>query len=278
MVLAGCSSETPRDQPRAAESPAAAYQVFPPTTRFGVAPKAVLENTGDVALEHPYEFVLARLDEGVWRTLPSTEEPEWACDSAPATVLHPGHSESQHLRVCDWTGVELVLPPGTYRVTKTVLTIPSHPEEDPIELRETAEFEIAEPSGDVPAPDECKVLCISDTRVEPGQTLRVTFDPPLRYTWGVPSELHAGTAPTLLPVAYLTAWQRRDEEITTLWPDERGGYEDVGFEGRGSWRWTVPKRLEPGIYSISKQGIKGGVQQPIEDRTKLWVVSFEVTD
>ncbi len=161
-VLAGCSSEAPRDEPRAAVSPDAAYQVFPPTTRFGVAPKAILENTGDVALEHPYEFALARLDEGVWRTLGSTEDSEWACGSTPASVLHPGHSESQHLRVCDWNRIEHVLPPGTYRVTKTVLTIPSHPEEDAVGIRETAEFDVAEPIGDVPGPTSAR-SCASAT-------------------------------------------------------------------------------------------------------------------
>ncbi len=62
----------------------------------------------------------------------------------------------------------------------------------------------------------------------------------------------------------------------TFFPGEGGGYEDIGFRGRGSWRWTVPKRLEPGIYSIEKHGIRGG-RRPIGERTKLWVVSFEVT-
>ncbi len=275
-VLAACSPETPRGEPRVAASPDAAYQVFPPTNRFGEVPKSIFENSGNVPLEYPHEFALARLDEGVWRTLQSEEDPEWACGSGSATVLHPGHSESQHLRVCDWNSLEYVLPPGTYRVTKTVLTIPTQPEEEPIELRETAEFAIAEASGDVPGPDECEILCISDTRVEPGQTVRVTFDPPLRYAWGVPSHLHAGTAPTLLPVAYLTAWQTRDKEIMTFFPGEGVGWEDIGFQGRGSWRWTVPTRLEPGIYSIVKEGIRGG-RKPLADRMKLWVVSFEVT-
>jgi hypothetical protein len=143
-------------------------------------------------------------------------------------------------------------------------------------LTKSSEFRVAEPTVDVPPPSDCHVLCISDTHVVAGQTVRVSFDPHERYTWGAASEVHAATAATVTPIAYLVGWQDRDERLTTFFVGEGGGVEDIGFKGPGEWTWSVPTRLEPGIYSITKDGIGPGINRPLEDRRKTWVVSFEV--
>jgi hypothetical protein len=115
---------------------------------------------------------------------------------------------------------------------------------------------------------------MNDTHVDPGQVVRIDFDPPEQYGWGIPSQLHAASERTLTWITTLLG-RLQDEELTTAW--EGGGYEDIGWRGPASWRWVVPRRLEPGIYSIAKNGITSG-RRPVQDRTKWWVVSFEVTE
>ena len=275
-VLAGCTSPGPAE-PAPPEPAGATYDVFPPTAQFGNAPRATLRNSGGVPLEYPHGFVLEALYEGVWRTVRTPDVPGSPCGfPGDGLVLHPGQSKSQRITACNFQGQTAPLFPGRYRVTKTLLTIPTGSEEAPSEIGEVVEFEVAEPVAEIPDPDACKVLCLSDTHVERGQTVRVSFAPPRRFSWGVPSELHAGTTETVWPLAYLTAWQDKDEEIRTSWLGEPVGWEDVGFHGSGSWRWEVPERLGPGVYSIVKSGLAGSVRIPIEKRRTTWSVAFEV--
>ena len=276
-VLAGCTASPPRTAPDPVKSPAFSYDVFPPTSQFGDSPRATLRNTGEVPFEYRHDFLLEALHKGVWRTVRAAED-MGSCNGFPdaGLVLHPGDTTSQRITACGGHLRPVPLFAGRYRVTKTLHTIPSEPGESPVEIYRVVEFEVAEAGGDVPDADQCRVLCISDTHVEAGQTVRVSFAPPRRYSWGVPSELHAGSTETVWPIAYLTAWLDRDEEIATHFIGEPVGWEDIGFSGAGSWRWEVPERLEPGIYTLVKSGIAGSVRVPIEERTTVWTVSFEV--
>ncbi|MDQ3916450.1 MAG: hypothetical protein M3323_14155 [Actinomycetota bacterium] len=281
-ILAGCTSPGPTDagptDPAPPEPAGATYDVFPPTAQFGDPPRGTVHNSGGVPLEYPHGFVLDTLYEGTWRTVRTPEDPDYPCSRfpTPGLVLHPGRSRSQRITACDFDGQPAPLFPGRYRVTKTLLTIPTESEEPPSEIVKVVEFEVAEPVAEIPDPDACEVLCISDTHVEGGQNVRVSFAPPLRYSWGVPSELHAGTTETVWPLAYLTAWQDKDEELRTSWLGQPVGWEDIDFHGSGSWRWEVPERLGPGIYSIVKTGLAGSVRIPIEKRRTTWSVTFEV--
>ncbi|MDQ3981434.1 MAG: hypothetical protein M3271_01990 [Actinomycetota bacterium] len=275
-ILAGCSPDAPPDADPA-KSADVTYDVFPPTSQFGDSPRAMIRNTGAVPLEYPHDFLLETLYEGIWLTVRTPTDPNYPCSDFPSfgLVLHPGKAKSQRITACGSDGQPRPLFAGTYRVTKTVLTIPSGPEETPVEIEKVVEFEIAEPSGDIPGPDRCRVLCISDTHVEGGQTVRVSFTPPRRYSWGIPSELHAGTRATIWPVAFLYG-RNTDEELITYWVGAAPAYVDIDLSGPARWRWEVPARLEPGLYSIVRDGIAGSVRVPIEDRTKTWTVSFEV--
>ncbi len=277
MVLAGCTSTAPTETDPAEEA-GVTYEVFPPTSRFGKSPRLILRNSGQVPLEYRRDdFLLEVLYEGAWRTVQTPADPDYACGSPSAgLVLHPGDITSQRITACNLDGHPgAALFPGAYRVTQTVLTIPSEPDEAPVEIDKVVEFKVAEPVGDVPGPDECDVLCISDTHVEPGQTVRVSFAPPRRYVWGIVGELHAGTAQTIWPVAFLYGGVR-DGELVTYWIGKAPAYNDIDFYGPHRWRWKVPALLEPGIYSFVKDGIAGSVRIPIEDRTTIWAVSFEV--
>lgn len=276
-ILAGCTSPGPAD-PALPEPAGATYDVFPPTAEFGETPRATLRNTGGAPLEYPHGFVLEALYEGTWRTVRTPDIPGSPCSKfpTPGLVLHPGRNRSQDITACHYLGHRAALFPGRYRVSKTLLTIPTGSAEAPGEIVKVAEFEVAKPVADVPGPDACKVLCMSDTHVERGQTVRVSFAPPPRFSWGVPSELHAGTAETVWALAYLTAWQDKDEELRTTWLGDPVGWEDIEFHGSGSWRWEVPERLGPGIYSIAKRGLARSVRIPIEKRTTTWTVTFEV--
>ena len=279
VLLAGCTPTSGQADPEERLDLAdTSYEVFPPTARFGDTPRALLRNTGKVPLEYHHDFLLETFVDGSWQTIQQPTGRESMCDfSSTALLLHPGDSESQGITACNGHGRPRALPAGRYRVTKIVLTVPSDPDGSPTEIQTTSEFEVAEPLAEIPDPSECVVLCISDTRVEGGEVVQVSFAPPRRYIWGVPSEIHAGTAETITPVAWLTAWQDKDQELMTNWPGERFGWEDIGFRGSDEWDWLVPTRLEPGIYSIVKEGITEG-NSPVEDRIKTWTVSFEVTE
>ena len=63
----------------------------------------------------------------------------------------------------------------------------------------------------------------------------------------------------------------------TAFPGEGGGVEDIGFYGRGEWTWEVPMRLEPGIYALAKDGIRGRPgAAPMRERKAWWSAAFEV--
>ncbi|HEX2195624.1 MAG TPA: immunoglobulin-like domain-containing protein [Actinomycetota bacterium] len=275
-LLASCTATGSRVSRPESERAMASFQVFPPTAPFGKAPRAILRNTGDIALEYEHELGVEMLIDGIWRSLQVPQDSELACDyPLRSLLLHPGDTRSQKVVVCR-PGPPRALAPGTYRVTKEVSSIASSPDASAVEMTKSSEFRVAEPTGDVAPPSDCRVLCMSDTHVVAGQTVRVSFDPHERYTWGAASEVHSGTAATVTPIAYLVGWPDRDEKLTTFFVGEGGGVEDIGFGGPGEWKWSVPARLEPGIYSIAKDGIRPGVGRPLEDRTKTWVVSFEV--
>lgn len=65
--------------------------------------------------------------------------------------------------------------------------------------------------------------------------------------------------------------------MVTAFPGEGGGVEDIGFYGRGEWTWEVPMRLEPGIYALAKDGIRGRPgAAPMRERKAWWSAAFEV--
>ncbi len=122
-------------------------------------------------------------------------------------------------------------------------------------------------------PASCEVLCISDPIVEGGQEVRVTFGPPEDHIWGVDAELRPFGAER---IAWLYAFAD-DRELKTVWPGSNiRAFEDIGFHGRAAWKWTVPSRLEPGRYELVKQAIRDG-SGTLEERTREWTVTFEVT-
>lgn len=275
MVLAGC---TPAEQP-ATGTPAVAqvsYEIFPTTVQFGDTPEALLRNTGNVPLEYHHAFLLETFETGAWRKIQTTDDPEYTCD-LPSTglVLHPGDSKNQRITACDLHGQVQALPAGRYRVTKAVLTVPDDPQEDPTELEKVVEFEVEPAPADIPGPADCDVLCISETHVERGEIVRVSFAPQKRFIWGALSHLHKGTEETIEPIAFLIAYGDRDDEILTSWPGDGGGVNDIGFTGSSEWDWVIPRRLRPGVYSIVHQGITQG-NEPVEKRITKWTVSFEV--
>lgn len=271
-ALVGCTSSPSPSVDVGPPRPTAAYSVFPGTVRFGGTPEATLRNEGQVPLEYENEYVLEMLIDGEWTSFDRPPDARGACDfPSLSLLLHPAESKSQKIIGCDLHGEIRALAPGQYRVTKVVRTVASEPGKTPVEITKVAEFEVTQPVVDIPKSSRCRVLCVSDTRAEPGQTLTVSFDPPRRFIWGVGSELHAGTAQTLTPVAFLYGWHGR-EQMKTLWPEAQFGYEDVGFQGPSEWQWLVPRRLEPGIYSLVKEGSTG---VPLEQE-RTWTVTFEV--
>lgn len=118
----------------------------------------------------------------------------------------------------------------------------------------------------------CDVLCISDAVVEPGQKVRVTFEPPKDHIWGVDAELRPLGEER---IAWLYGFVD-DPELKTVWPSPNLGFEGIGFYGRGEWTWTVPIRLEPGSYRLVKQAISDAAET-LDERTREWSVTLEVT-
>ena len=277
MILVGCTATSPdaRD-PRPSSEPAASYTVFPPVVRFGDTPEAILRNEGDVALEYEHEFLLEISVDGTWRSIPLPDSYNVCRFPLTSLLLHPGASRSQEVEVCDEHGRTPALSPGSYRVTKIVRTIAPHEDAEPIELKRVATFEVAQPDAEVPPPSECDVLCMSDTRVQRGDTVRVSFTPPRGYTWGVASEIHVGTTETFTQIGYLYGWYD-DKKLRTVWPGSGRGFEDIGFGGHASWSWVIPEKLGPGVYAISKDGIRGRPPAPLKKRLRVWSVAFEVT-
>lgn len=268
------STPEPDSAPEAVVS--ASYQVFPPTVPFGDTPKGIFRNLGNVPLEYGNFYTLERFSEGAWVELEQPSGAETLCaHTGEAYLLDPGSSRSQEIGLCDFYGEMRPLAPGVYRVTKTARTVASTPDPSIEEVTEVASFDVAAPVGGVARPSECDALCMSDTEVRVGDIVTVTFNPPDRFIWGAASELHAGSEKTATPIASLVGWQERDKELITYWPEDTGGIEDIGFRGRGSWEWEIPRRLEPGIYAIVKEGIRGG-SAPVPDRRRFWAVAFEV--
>ena len=263
--------------PSAPLKPETTYEVFPATVQFGDTPKGTLRNVGNDPLEYERDFYLEMFLNNRWIAIEEPRgsvgpQPDDPCPSPEhSLVLHPGATISQKIEACDQYGFTPALAPGEYRVTKTVLTLPASER-----MNEVATFEVAAPVGDIPGPSECKVLCISDTRIQGGDTVQVTLDPPPRYGWGVGSELHLGTARTRTPIVALYGWDR-DKKLRTIWTGKHAAFEDIGLGGPASWKWVVPKRLEPGFYSIVKDGIgPGSPRIPLKKRIRFWTVSFEV--
>ena len=105
------------------------------------------------------------------------------------------------------------------------------------------------------------------------QEVTIVFAPPKQQIWGVQAELRpVGES----RIGWLYAYSD-DERLRMVWPRPNVGFEDIGFYGRGVWTWTIPSRLEPGVYEISKDSIRLG-SAPIEERIETWTVSFEVTE
>ena len=116
------------------------------------------------------------------------------------------------------------------------------------------------------------VLCISDTTMTTGQEVTITFAPPEQQIWGVEAQLRPLGKER---IGWLYGYSD-DEQLRTVWPRPNVGFEDIGFYGRAEWIWTVPDRLEPGVYEITKESIRQG-SAPIEERIETWTISFEVT-
>lgn len=276
FAVACTPGSTPEPDPASETVVSASYEVFPPVVPFGDTPEAIFRNLGNVTLEYGNAYTLERFVEGTWVELEQPSGAETLCaHTGEAYLLDPGSSKSQEIGLCDFYGEMHPLAPGDYRVTKTARTGASTPDLSIEEVTEVASFDVAAPMGDVARPSECEVLCLSDTEMRVGDIVTVTFDPPYRFIWGARSELHAGSEKTATPIALLVGWQERDEELITYWPEDGGSIEDIGFGGRGSWEWGVPRRLEPGIYAIVKEGIRGG-SAPVPDRRRFWAVAFEV--
>lgn len=122
-------------------------------------------------------------------------------------------------------------------------------------------------------PANCEVLCISEGVVEGGQEVRVTFGPPKDHIWGVDAELRPLGEER---IGWLYGFID-DPELSTVWPRKNVAFESIGFYGRGEWTWTVPHRLEPGMYKLVKQAIRDG-SGTLDERTREWSVTFEVVD
>ncbi|HWC14871.1 MAG TPA: immunoglobulin-like domain-containing protein [Actinomycetota bacterium] len=280
MILVGCtpSALSERDQEPSA---AASLTVSPETLPFGETPQATLRNEGNVELEYEDEFFLEmRWLDRTWIQLASPLGVTTTFCRFPheTLLLRPGASMSQNIEVCDEYGRTPPLAPGDYRVAKIVRTIAPDADSEPLRIKKVATFEVAQPdTDDVPPPSECAVLCMSDTRVEGGDTVRISFTPPRGYTWGVSSEIHLGSAETLTHIGYLYGWND-DKELRTVWPEDGGLFENVGLGGHASWSWVVPERLEPGIYAIAKDGTRGRPSSPLRERMRVWSVAFEVTE
>jgi hypothetical protein len=238
-----------------------------------------LRNTGNVPVEYGNAYTLELDVEGKWIELAQPTGAEIVCvHTGEAYLMDPGSTRPQEISLCDFYGETHPLAPGEYRLTKTVRTIPATPGAEAEEIAAVVMFEVTAPTGPVPAPSACRVLCMSETGVQAGDAVRVTFDPPRRFVWGARSELHLGSAKTATAIAHLVGWQHRDKELTTFFAGEGGGVEDIGFAGRGSWRWKVPARLEPGIYALAKDGIRGSPgSAPMRERRRFWSVAFEVS-
>lgn len=278
-VLAGCTSTSPRPTDSSASIRlSATLEVHPPTVPLGETPKAIFRNTGRVTLELEDHYILEGSFDGDWVELTEQAGGMPGCmDGLDSHFVEPGDSRAQRIQICDLYGEVDPLAPGEYRVTKTATEATADSGPGTEEITEMAVFNVGTAEGDVPGPRACVALCMSDTEVRPGQTVTVSFDPPRRYGWGAVSELHEGDRRTATAIAFLVGWQDRDKELTTFWPEDEGGYEDIGFRGRGEWNWEVPERLEPGIYSLVKDGILEG-PAPVPERRRFWTVSFEVDE
>lgn len=119
---------------------------------------------------------------------------------------------------------------------------------------------------------DCKGLCISDRTVSVGQQVTIAFAPPKHQIWGVSAELRPLGKKR---IGWLYA-HSRDGRLKTVWPRPNLGFELIGIYGDASWTWTIPLRLEPGVYEISKQSTRNG-PAPVEERIETWTASFKVT-
>lgn len=186
-LLVGC---TPAADPEVDTAPVAevSYDVFPPAVQFGDTPKATLRNAGEVPLEYGDAYRLERDFGGEWVELAQPEGADIACvDKLETYLMHPGSTRTQEISLCDNDGATHPLAPGRYRITKTVQTIAAASGAETQAITEVAAFEVAEARGPVPGPSVCEVLCLSGTKVRAGDSVTVTFDPPMRFIWGARS-------------------------------------------------------------------------------------------
>lgn len=97
------------------------------------------------------------------------------------------------------------------------------------------------------------VLTISDREVTPGQVVEVSFEPPPQHdVWGVEGELWQERDGKWKRIAWTYGWAGKPQ-MTTIWPEESGVFEAIGFGGSASWMWRVPARLQAGTYELRKE-------------------------
>ncbi len=122
------------------------------------------------------------------------------------------------------------------------------------------------------------MLIISDTEVEPGQIVEVSFEPPPEHdVWGVEGELWHERDGKWKRIAWVSAWAGRPKMIT-IWPNgDEGVFPAIGFGGSASWDWTVPARLEPGSYELRKEWLPKAPASPdrpvVRERAPFTVVA-----
>lgn len=106
------------------------------------------------------------------------------------------------------------------------------------------------------------MLTLSETEVSPGQVVEVSFEPPREHdVWGVEGELRQEQDGDWRRIAWTYGWAGKPR-MTTIWPEESGVFEAIGFGGSASWKWTVPARLEPGNYELRKEWLPKAPASP----------------
>jgi hypothetical protein len=121
-----------------------------------------------------------------------------------------------------------------------------------------------------------RVLTISPEHVSAGDQVQVIFDAPTDYTWGVEGELWRLEGTDAKRIGSLSGWAG-EPRMATVWPSSDGVFPAIGFSGRSTWKWKVPRRLSPGTYELRKRGISNETGS-LEDRTKTWTARFEVVE
>lgn len=131
LVLAGCTDSSnmagvesrPSVTASADEVRSVLFVVHPNPAQAGQTPRAILRNTGTVDLSYEPSFTLERKAADGWkdvRVTPPTRGKALCAVASPAFVLEPGDNRVQRIWKLDRRCERQPLPPGRYRMTKTV--------------------------------------------------------------------------------------------------------------------------------------------------------------